>query len=72
MLMFWSWFLFGYDYGDGGIHESFMHDILLPLHEAGHVLFTPFGQFMVVLGGSTISWVLIALAFDEALIIDQI
>jgi len=52
MLVTWSWFLFGYDYRDGEIGESFMHDILLPIHEAGHVLFRPFGEFMMILGGS--------------------
>ena len=52
LLAVWSWFLFGYDYRDGEIGASFMHDILLPIHEAGHVLFRPFGEFMMVLGGS--------------------
>lgn len=31
---------------------SFLHLINLPFHEAGHVLFSPFGQFMAALGGS--------------------
>jgi len=52
LLMIWSWFLFGYDYRDGEINASFMHNILLPIHEAGHVLFRPFGEFMMILGGS--------------------
>jgi hypothetical protein len=52
LLAVWSWFLFGYDYRDGEIGGSFMHDILLPIHEAGHVLFRPFGEFMMILGGS--------------------
>ena len=52
LLAIWSWFLFGYDYRYGEINMSFMHDILLPLHEAGHVLFRPFGEFMMILGGS--------------------
>lgn len=52
LLAVWSWFLFGYDYRDGEINGSFMHNILLPIHEAGHVLFRPFGEFMMVLGGS--------------------
>ena len=52
LLVVWSWFLFGYDYRDGEIGGSFMHDILLPIHEAGHVLFRPFGEFMMMLGGS--------------------
>lgn len=52
LLAVWSWFLFGYDYRTGEIGASFMHNILLPIHEAGHVLFRPFGEFMMILGGS--------------------
>lgn len=32
--------------------NSFMHLVNLPFHEAGHVLFRIFGQFMMTLGGS--------------------
>jgi len=52
LLAVWSWFLFSYDYRDGEIGASFMHHILLPIHEAGHVIFMPFGEFMHILGGS--------------------
>ncbi len=52
LLVIWSWFLFRYDYRTGEIGTSFMHNILLPIHEAGHVLFRPFGEFMMILGGS--------------------
>ena len=52
LLAIWSWFLFGFDYRTGEIGMSFMHNILLPIHEAGHVLFMPFGEFMTILGGS--------------------
>lgn len=31
---------------------SFMHLVHLPFHEAGHVLMTPFGRFLMALGGS--------------------
>lgn len=31
---------------------SFLHSINLPFHEFGHVLFSPFGRFMAILGGS--------------------
>lgn len=34
------------------VGESFMHLINLPFHEAGHLIFMPFGRFMTVLGGS--------------------
>ena len=32
--------------------ESFLHLINLPFHEAGHLIFMPFGRFMMFLGGS--------------------
>lgn len=32
--------------------ESFLHLPNLVFHEAGHVIFSPFGRFMTVLGGS--------------------
>ena len=31
---------------------SFLHLVHLPFHEAGHVLLSPFGRFVTVLGGS--------------------
>ena len=34
------------------IGSSFLHNINLPFHEFGHVLFSPFGDFMMILGGS--------------------
>ncbi len=37
--------------GDGA-GQSFLHLINLPFHEAGHILFAPFGRFLTVLGGS--------------------
>jgi hypothetical protein len=32
--------------------SSFMHLVHIPFHEAGHVLLSPFGRFVMVLGGS--------------------
>jgi hypothetical protein len=34
------------------VGESFMHMINLPFHEAGHLILSPVGRFMQVLGGS--------------------
>lgn len=31
---------------------AWTHNLHLPIHEAGHLLFTPFGEFMHFLGGS--------------------
>ncbi|MFC1628403.1 hypothetical protein ACFL3H_04755 [Gemmatimonadota bacterium] len=42
--------------------NSFMHNVNLPLHEAGHVLFGPFGWFIGVLGG-TLMQLLVPLLF---------
>jgi len=47
LLVFYAWkLLFG--------HQSFtfLDNINLPIHEFGHLLFTPFGEFMHFLGGS--------------------
>lgn len=66
LLTLWSWNLFACDYRDGEIGASFMHNILLPIHEAGHVLFIPLGEFMTILGGSLLQLALpwgIAIAF---------
>ncbi len=32
--------------------ESFLHLVNLPFHEAGHIFFRPFGQFITTLGGT--------------------
>lgn len=34
------------------LNAQFLHLVYLPLHEAGHMIFMPFGQFIMVLGGS--------------------
>lgn len=48
----WGVRLISMDYRDGEIGRSFMHNILLPIHEAGHVFLMPFGEFLTILGGS--------------------
>ena len=37
---------------DGSANGTFLHLPNLVFHEAGHILFLPFGRFMTVLGGS--------------------
>ena len=32
--------------------ESILHLVNLPFHEAGHLIFSPFGRFLMILGGS--------------------
>ncbi len=52
LLAVWGFRLAGYDYRAGEINASFMHNILLPIHEAGHIFLIPLGEFMTILGGS--------------------
>jgi hypothetical protein len=51
-LAIWGFRLAAMDYRDGEINASFMHNIVLPIHEAGHIFFIPGGEFMTILGGS--------------------
>ena len=36
----------------GAAGRSFLHNINLPFHEAGHILFMPLGRFLMFVGGS--------------------
>lgn len=40
------------------INQSFMHSVNLVFHEAGHVIFTPFGRFLTILGGTLGQWLI--------------
>lgn len=50
--------------------ESILHLVNLPFHEAGHVLFRPFGQFMTSLGG-TLGQLLVPIVCSVALLFQQ-
>ena len=50
--------------------QSFMHLPNLVFHEAGHIIFAPFGDFMMTLGGSLFQ-VLIPLVCAGALLFQQ-
>ena len=40
------------DVPDWEMSRTFMHLVILPFHEFGHIFFRPFGEFMTLLGGS--------------------
>ncbi len=69
-LALWTlWFvLHGIDWEIIG--GSFMHNVNLPFHEFGHLLFAPFGQFMMILGGSLFQ-LLLPLALTVFFVIRQ-
>ena len=48
----WGWVFIFRPIASSYAGESFLHLINLPFHEAGHTLFSPFGRFLHVLGGS--------------------
>jgi hypothetical protein len=48
----WGFLLIGQDYRSGEMGASFIHRPLLIFHEAGHVVFRLFGEWMAVIGGS--------------------
>jgi len=66
----WGVFLAAADYRNPPQTFDFMHAILLPIHEAGHVLFRPFGEFMAIAGGSLFQ-VLLPSAIAVAFIVKQ-
>lgn len=48
----WGWMFILMDFETNEIGRSFLHNIDLGFHEAGHLIFQPFGRFMTVLGGT--------------------
>ncbi|MGZ5052339.1 MAG: zinc ribbon domain-containing protein [Methylobacter sp.] len=52
VLAVWSWRLIGASIASNATGESLLHLVNLPFHEAGHVLFRPFGAFITSLGGT--------------------
>ena len=52
ILVWWGWRFMWTPLETNYTGESFMHLINLPFHEAGHIVFMPFGRFMMFLGGS--------------------
>jgi hypothetical protein len=51
-LVIWSWQLIGSSIDSNAAGNSFLHLVNLPFHEAGHIIFRPFGAFITSLGGT--------------------
>lgn len=52
VLVTWGWSLMTASIASNAAGASFLHLVNLPFHEAGHVIFSPLGRFMGVLGGT--------------------
>jgi len=48
----WGLWLVSLDFRDGSMAESFIHRPLLVFHEAGHVVFMLFGEWVSIAGGT--------------------
>ena len=64
----WGLYFISLDMRSNDIGSSFMHRVNLVFHEAGHVVFMPFGHFMMVLGG-TLGQLLMPVVAGGALLI---
>ncbi len=64
----WGWWFIFTDYRTDEIGSSFLHGVNLVFHEAGHVIFQLFGDFMGVLGG-TLGQLLMPLIATVALVV---
>ena len=63
IFLVWGWQFISMEYdvvvgGYPAINGSFMHRVNLVFHEAGHVIFMPFGRFMTILGGTLGQWLI--------------
>lgn len=52
LLAYWSLSLFFASIESNKVGQSFLHLVNLPFHEAGHIIFSPLGRFIQVLGGT--------------------
>ena len=66
----WGWHFILLDFRTNDIGQSFMHRVDLVFHEAGHILFIPFGRFMTILGGS-LGQLLMPIIVGAALVISN-
>lgn len=52
LFFIWGWSFIWMEIESNEIGQSFLHNVNLVFHEAGHVIFRLFGEFMSTLGGS--------------------
>lgn len=68
LLMWWGLDFLAMDFRSAEIMNHWFHNVDLIFHEAGHILFMPFGRWMMFLGGSAFQ-VLLPLSLMFAFII---
>ena len=68
LIAWWGIRLMSLGIDEGEINSSFLHGPLLVFHEAGHVIFRPFGEFVMTLGG-TLGQLLVPAILSAALLL---
>ena len=68
ILLCWSFGFWTHSLESNYVASSFLHNVDLAFHEGGHIVFSPFGHFLMVLGGSAMQ-VLIPLAVMGSLLL---
>jgi hypothetical protein len=61
LTLIWGFKYMIHSVGSNYAGESFLHNVSLPFHEVGHIIFSPFGDFLTVLGGSLMQLVIPAI-----------
>ncbi len=70
LLVGFGWHFLAMDFESNQIGHSFLHNINLVFHEAGHIIFSPFGYFMTKLGG-TLGQILMPLVVTVVFLLQQ-
>ncbi|HMD34659.1 MAG TPA: hypothetical protein VKH42_06820 [Vicinamibacterales bacterium] len=65
LLAYWTFVFLWWPMRQDTVGSSFLHLINLPFHEAGHIIFSPFGDLMTSFGGSLMQ-VLVPIVFCVA------
>ncbi|MEQ8315422.1 MAG: zinc ribbon domain-containing protein [Gammaproteobacteria bacterium] len=71
VLAIWGWQFIAMDYRSAEIMNSFLHNVDLIFHEAGHVIFSPFGRYMMYLGGSLFQVLLPLILMGAFLVVNR-
>lgn len=70
LLAYWTFVFLWWPMRQDTVGSSFLHLINLPFHEAGHIIFSPFGDLMTSFGGSLMQ-VLVPIVFCVAFLTKQ-
>lgn len=71
VFLFWGAHFISLDFRTNEIGQSFMHNVDLVFHEAGHFLFRPAGRFMTILGGSLLQFLVPLILVGAFLVINR-